>query len=320
MAHLYYDPKVHDWAGPASKSFLSTFLAVYGMKQQKAQLDLKEKQQKIDTIQTDFKNNSAMYEIADTHEAKKAIWEKMATNMGDLNDYGVSTWNKDQIADFGSKLTHGAEDAKAFKSVNKIILGIDNGKIKPELGMATIRATVDAYASTLYKKGNEKRLSSMLEQGKQATKVRLVTPGQGPEGQPISPSVGRLSQFQALGGDAGKISKLYPGMGEGEKPAKITYKTLGGNIYKLQGDKSSLVQKGSIEERSVMNAMREPDWQYADEIEQLNMIDKHKRFLTGKPKPSAKDEERDMAAAAIAAGQNPQKVKDMYKKRTGKDY
>lgn len=65
---------------------------------------------------------------------------------------------------------------------------------------------------------------------------------------------------------------------------KTTYRTLGSNIYKIEDGESTLIQKGSREERAVTNAMHDPDWIFADEVMQSELIEKHKRFLTGKTK------------------------------------
>ena len=69
---------------------------------------------------------------------------------------------------------------------------------------------------------------------------------------------------------------------------KPTYKILGGNIYGIEDSKATLIKKGSIDERAVTNAMKDADWQFADEAEQAQLIEKHKRFITGTAKPSTK--------------------------------
>ena len=70
--------------------------------------------------------------------------------------------------------------------------------------------------------------------------------------------------------------------GQAVKPKEQTvFKTLGGNIYKITGDKSTVVQEGSLEARAIYNAMREPQWGFIGEAEQFKLVDKHKKFLTG---------------------------------------
>ena len=69
---------------------------------------------------------------------------------------------------------------------------------------------------------------------------------------------------------------------------KPTYRVVGSDIYRLDGEKSTLIQEGSTEQRAVSNAMHDPNWMFADEIEQSEMIDKHRRFL-GKSKLPPKD-------------------------------
>ena len=88
---------------------------------------------------------------------------------------------------------------------------------------------------------------------------------------------------------------------------KPEYRTLGGDIYKLEGGKSTIVQKGSTEQRAVTNAMHDPNWQFADEIEQEKLIQKHSRFLSGKAKPPPNPQEgayktADDVKAAFSAG------------------
>jgi hypothetical protein len=63
---------------------------------------------------------------------------------------------------------------------------------------------------------------------------------------------------------------------------KTVYRSLEGNIYKITGDKSTVVQEGSLEARAIYNAMREPQWSFIGEAEQFKLVDKHKKFLTGK--------------------------------------
>ena len=67
-----------------------------------------------------------------------------------------------------------------------------------------------------------------------------------------------------------------------ESKVKTVYRSLEGNIYKITGDKSTVVQEGSLEARAIYNAMREPQWGFIGEAEQFKLVDKHKKFLTGK--------------------------------------
>lgn len=62
---------------------------------------------------------------------------------------------------------------------------------------------------------------------------------------------------------------------------KVTYRNLEGNIYKLEGNKSVLVQAGSMEAKAIYNAMREPQWAYLGPAEQLSLVQKHMGFLKG---------------------------------------
>jgi len=106
-----------------------------------------------------------------------------------------------------------------------------------------------------------------------------------------------------------------------KKKAKITYKTLGSNIYKIEGGKSSMIQKGSDEEKAVTRAMRDDSWRYATEPERLELIEQQKRFITGKPKAETGeiDAETKNALDAIKRGVPKESVKKMYKERTGKE-
>jgi len=79
----------------------------------------------------------------------------------------------------------------------------------------------------------------------------------------------------------GKVTGKVIGGGGQDKP---TYRTLGGNIYKIENGKSTKIQSGSIEEKAVVNAMHDPQWQFAEEVEQLELIQKHTRFLKGETK------------------------------------
>ena len=92
-------------------------------------------------------------------------------------------------------------------------------------------------------------------------------------------------------------------------PDKPTYRVMGGNIYKIEDGKSSILQKGSIDEKAVTNAMHDPEWEFADEITQAELIQKHTRFLKGntkgREKPSTKQggyKTADDVKAAYSAG------------------
>lgn len=98
-------------------------------------------------------------------------------------------------------------------------------------------------------------------------------------------------------GESADIGAIYDKTKERVTPKKATptYRTLGGNIYHLQNGKSELVQKGSIDERAMTNAMKDASWQWADEAEQAQLIEKHKRFITGKTKTAQQKLNPDMA-------------------------
>ena len=99
------------------------------------------------------------------------------------------------------------------------------------------------------------------------------------------------------------------------------YFRLGHNYYRVKDGESVLIQEGSLDEKATMNAMKEFGWSMMSESDQVGLVAKHKRILTGKSKPAAKeDTERTNAAAAIEAGIDPETVKAMYKQRTGKEY
>jgi hypothetical protein len=100
------------------------------------------------------------------------------------------------------------------------------------------------------------------------------------------------------------------------------YFKLGNSYYRVVSGKGKLIQKGSVDEQSVMNAMREFGWSMMSEPDKIESVAMHKRILLGQGKSDEKgeDKERTNAAAAIAAGVDPEAVKAMYKKRTGKEY
>lgn len=77
---------------------------------------------------------------------------------------------------------------------------------------------------------------------------------------------------------------VHPAMQRKEALASgkgLKYRELGGDIYGLQAGEATLVKKGDINTRAVTNAMKDPNWRFADEAEQAQLIEKHKRFVTG---------------------------------------
>lgn len=74
------------------------------------------------------------------------------------------------------------------------------------------------------------------------------------------------------------------------KTGKPIYKKVGGDLYKIQGGKSVLVQKRSDEQRAYDNATKDPEWQFLvdDEPGQAELIEKHLRFIKRAPKKTTK--------------------------------
>ena len=99
------------------------------------------------------------------------------------------------------------------------------------------------------------------------------------------------------------------------------YFRLGHNYYQIKDGKSKMIQEGSIDEKATMNAMKEFGWSMMSESDQVALVAKHKRILTGKGRGKSEDDtERTNAKAAIDAGVSLEAVKKLYKKRTGKEY
>jgi hypothetical protein len=75
-------------------------------------------------------------------------------------------------------------------------------------------------------------------------------------------------------------------LGEPTQGAKSSYHRLGNTIYEFKNGKSTVMQEGGIKTMAVINAMREREWQYSDETEQYELIQKHLRLLQGTVNPS----------------------------------
>ena len=68
-----------------------------------------------------------------------------------------------------------------------------------------------------------------------------------------------------------------------------SYHRIGNTIYEFKNGKSTVMQKGSVEEQGVINAMREKGWDYLSEADQYALVRKHVRLLQGKPNPNPID-------------------------------
>ena len=78
--------------------------------------------------------------------------------------------------------------------------------------------------------------------------------------------------------------------GEPTEPKEGHFFKLGHNYYQYKDGKSKVIQEGSVDEKAVMNAMKEFGWNMMAETDQVELVAKHKRILQGKGKPdSAKD-------------------------------
>ena len=111
-----------------------------------------------------------------------------------------------------------------------------------------------------------------------------------------------------------KIRKKYPAKQEVPHYEKFNNKLMA--IYP-DGTKR-VIEEGSLEERAFNKAMHDPNWAFLDEMGQYELIQKYKRFLEGRPESIA-DTERQNALDAIARGVPREKVRALYKKRTGKE-
>jgi hypothetical protein len=86
------------------------------------------------------------------------------------------------------------------------------------------------------------------------------------------------------------------------------------------GQKPQVVAEGDSYQFALSAAMKDPAWQWADEMEQAELIQKHLRFRSGEapPKPTVDvEKERQLALEAIKKGADKDKVKEMFKQRTG---
>lgn len=66
-----------------------------------------------------------------------------------------------------------------------------------------------------------------------------------------------------------------------------SYHRIGSTLYEFRDGKSKVMQKGDLKGQAVMHAMREREWQYSDEAQQYELIEKHMRLLRGTVNPSA---------------------------------
>lgn len=69
--------------------------------------------------------------------------------------------------------------------------------------------------------------------------------------------------------------------GLGQKP---TYKIIGGNLYYVKGKKVTQIYKGSDRDKAYSRAMKDPNWQWADEVDKSDIIEMHLRLIKDEKK------------------------------------
>lgn len=91
--------------------------------------------------------------------------------------------------------------------------------------------------------------------------------------------------------------------GIGVKP---TYKVLEGNLYAVKGEEVKMIKKGSIREQAYRRAIKDPEWQYAidDEDLQFDLIDKHERMIKNERKEPPKEEPKSVIGKKSTAPEN----------------
>lgn len=92
------------------------------------------------------------------------------------------------------------------------------------------------------------------------------------------------------------------------------YFRLGNSYYQVVGGRGKLIQKGSVDEQSVMNAMREFGWSMMSEPDKIESVAMHKRILLGQGKKPGKKIKltREMAVTLLeAAGGDKAKAREM---------
>ena len=92
---------------------------------------------------------------------------------------------------------------------------------------------------------------------------------------------------------------------------------LGHSYYQIKKGKPELIQKGSIDEKATMNAMKEFGWNMMSEPDQIALVEKHKRILGGKARPGKEMKlPRKMAVEILGrAGGDKARAREMAKEQ-----
>lgn len=68
-----------------------------------------------------------------------------------------------------------------------------------------------------------------------------------------------------------------------------TYRVFNNQLLGIAGGKLKVIAKGDTYQLALSSAMKDPAWQWADEAEQAELINKHMRFQKGETKPTPKE-------------------------------
>lgn len=126
---------------------------------------------------------------------------------------------------------------------------------------------------------NASILSNLLRSQGVSDVDRWYTSAPPPSPRAPTTEVGLLAQ---LGPEA--LEKFYEIKGKTAPSGRPHYVKFNNRLLAIYPDGTKkVVEEGSLEQRAIFNAMRDPNWALAagDELEQAKIIERHKRLLTG---------------------------------------
>ena len=113
--------------------------------------------------------------------------------------------------------------------------------------------------------------------------------------KPVKPKTPAIPLYETMEVGNGKTQKMkwnpetkrhdIP-YGKPVQGKAASYHRIGGTLYEFKDGKSRVMQRGDLKGQAVVHAMRERNWEYSDEAEQYELIEKHMRLLKGTVNPS----------------------------------
>ncbi len=175
------------------------------------------------------------------------------------------------------------EFAKSIMSMPGVPLEKEAAMRYSELTGMKPRVELGATGQALQEEGgptvNASILSKLLRDQGVSDIDKWYTSAPPPSPRAPTTEVGLLAQ---LGPEA--LEKFYEIKGKTAPSGRPHYVKFNNRLLAIYPDGTKkVVEEGSLEQRAILNAMRDPAWELAvgDELKQADIIERHKRLLTG---------------------------------------